>query len=362
MQKSAARDVNIESTTPLISPIELVNKIPMKPDVEATVLSGRDQIRAILNGEDDRLLMITGPCSIHDEKAALDYASRLAVLAKELSDRLLIVMRVYFEKPRTTVGWKGLIYDPDLNDTFDIESGLARARDLLRKVGEMGVYAGTEFLDPIVPQYIAGFVSWSTIGARTTESQTHRLMASGLSMPVGFKNGTDGNAQIAVDAMVSAHSSHSFLGLDHEGRTAIIKTTGNPDGHLVLRGGNGGPNFGMESIEAAKAQLRKSGVRSQLLVDCSHGNSNKDHTRQSTAFKDVVSQRLAGNTDIIGCMMESNINPGNQKLGDDPSTLEYGVSITDACIGWDETDDLLHWAYEAIGEKAGVSTADAARR
>ena len=360
MQKSAARDVNIESTRPLITPIELVNRIPMTPEVEATVLAGRQQIRAILNGDDDRLLMIAGPCSIHDESAALDYAGRLAGLAKELNDRLLIVMRVYFEKPRTTVGWKGLIYDPDLNDTFDIESGLIRARDLLRKVGEMGVYAGTEFLDPIVPQYIAGFVSWSTIGARTTESQTHRLMASGLSMPVGFKNGTDGNAQIAVDAMVSARSSHSFLGLDHEGRTAIINTTGNPDGHLVLRGGNSGPNFGMEAIESAKAQLRKSGVRSQLLVDCSHGNSNKDHTRQSTAFKDVVSQRLAGNTDIIGCMIESNINPGNQRLGDDPSTLEYGVSITDACIGWDETEGLLRWAYQAMDEKARVSTAEAA--
>ena len=348
MLPSATRDVRIESTTPLITPIDLVNKLPVTPQVERTVVSGREQVRSILSGDDKRLMMIVGPCSIHDEESALDYARRLVDLSKRLSDRLLILMRVYFEKPRTTIGWKGLIYDPHLDGTLDVETGLHRARALLLKIGEMGMYAGTEFLDPIVPQYLAGLVTWSTIGARTTESQTHRQMASGLSMPVGFKNGTDGNAQIAVDAMVSARSPQGFLGLDHHGLTALIRTTGNPDGHLVLRGGNNGPNFGVEAIAQAKKQLHAAGVRSQLLVDCSHGNSSKDHTRQAGALKDVVEQRVAGNTDIIGCMVESNLTPGNQVLGKDPSRLKYGVSITDACIGWEETQDLLTWAYAKL--------------
>jgi 3-deoxy-7-phosphoheptulonate synthase len=214
------------------------------------------------------------------------------------------------------------------------------------------MYAGTEFLDPVVPQYLAGLVTWSTIGARTTESQIHRQMASGLSMPVGFKNGTDGNAQIAVDAMVSARSPHGFLGLDHQGRTALIRTTGNPDGHIVLRGGNSGPNFGAVTIDQAQKQLKAAGVRSQLLVDCSHGNSSKDHTKQAKAFKDVVEQRVEGNTDIIGCMVESNLAPGKQDLGDDPSQLNYGVSITDACIGWKETEELLTWTHAKVGKAA----------
>ena len=354
MQPSATRDVHIESTAPLITPIELVNRLPITPQVENVVLSGRKQVQDILNGDDIRPMIIVGPCSIHDEEAALDYARRLLNLSNKLRDRLLLVMRVYFEKPRTTVGWKGLIYDPYLNDTFDIETGLHRARTLLMKIGEMGVYAGTEFLDPIVPQYLAGLVTWATIGARTTESQIHRQMASGLSMPVGLKNGTDGNAQVAVDAMGSVRSPHGFLGLDHEGRAAIIRTTGNPDGHLVLRGGNSGPNFGAVAIAAAKKQLKAAGVRSQILVDCSHGNSSKDHTKQAAAFKDVMEQRIAGNTDIIGCMLESNINPENQKLGDDPSQLKYGVSITDACIGWEETEELLSWAYDAVANVVKV--------
>ena len=261
-------------------------------------------------------------------------------------------MRGYFEKPRTTIGWKGYIYDPHLDGTLDIETGLHRARALLLKIGEIGMYAGTEFLDPVVPQYLAGLVTWSTIGARTTESQIHRQMASGLSMPVGFKNGTDGNAQIAVDAMVSARSPHGFLGLDHQGRTALIRTTGNPDGHIVLRGGNSGPNFGAVTIDQAQKQLKAAGVRSQLLVDCSHGNSSKDHTKQAKAFKDVVEQRVEGNTDIIGCMVESNLAPGKQDLGDAPSQLNYGVSITDACIGWKETEELLTWTHAKVGKAA----------
>lgn len=350
MLPSATRDVHIESTTPLITPVDLVNKFPITPQVERTVVSGREQVRSVLNGQDSRLMMIVGPCSIHNEEAALEYARRLVDLSKKLSDRLLIVMRVYFEKPRTTIGWKGYIYDPHLDGTFDIETGLHRARALLLKIGEMGMYAGTEFLDPVLPQYLAGLITWSTIGARTTESQTHRQMASGLSMPVAFKNGTNGDAQIAVDAMVSARSPQGFLGLDHQGRTALIRTTGNPDGHLVLRGGNGGPNFGSEAIAQAKKQLQAAGVRSQLLVDCSHGNSNKEHTKQAPAFRDVMEQRLAGNTDIIGCMVESNLEPGKQDLCDDLSQLKYGTSITDACIGWEETEELLTWTYGKLGD------------
>ena len=357
MQPSAAQDVHIESITSLITPIALVNEYPVSPEVEHTVVSGREQVRDILSGEDTRLMMVVGPCSIHNEESALEYAHRLSTLSQKLSDRMLIVMRVYFEKPRTTIGWKGLIYDPHLDGTLDVETGLRRARALLLKIGEMGMYAGTEFLDPIVPQYLAGLVTWSTIGARTTESQTHRQMASGLSMPVGFKNGTDGNAQIAVDAMVSARSPQGFLGLDHYGLTALVRTTGNPDGHLVLRGGNGGPNFGAEAIAQAKAQLAASGVRSQLLVDCSHGNSYKDHAKQAGALKDVVEQRVAGNTDIIGFMVESNLTQGNQKLGDDPSQLEYGVSITDACIGWEETEELLTWTYGKLADTVQRSAA-----
>ena len=352
MLPSATRDVHIESTEPLITPIDLVNKLPITPQIERTVISGRDQVRSILNGQDKRLMMIVGPCSIHNEEAALEYAQRLVDFSKKLSDRLLILMRVYFEKPRTTIGWKGYIYDPHLDGTLLIETGLHRARALLLKIGEIGMYAGTEFLDPVVPQYLAGLVTWSTIGARTTESQIHRQMASGLSMPVGFKNGTDGNAQIAVDAMVSARSPHGFLGLDHQGRTALIRTTGNPDGHIVLRGGNSGPNFGAVTIDQAQKQLKAAGVRSQLLVDCSHGNSSKDHTKQAKAFKDVVEQRVEGNTDIIGCMVESNLAPGKQDLGDDPSQLNYGVSITDACIGWKETEELLTWTHAKVGKAA----------
>ena len=350
MQPSPARDVNIASTEALISPVGLVEELPLTADVEAVVLEGRRQIQAVLRGEDSRFLVITGPCSVHDEEAGLEYAQRLKALQDEYSDRMLIVMRVYFEKPRTTVGWKGMIYDPYLNDTFDIGEGLRRARRLLLKIGEMGIYTATEFLDPIVPQYLAGLVSWAAIGARTTESQTHRQMASGLSMPVGFKNGTDGDAQIAVDAMLSAQSEHAFLGIDHFGQTCIVHTNGNPYGHLVLRGGKSGPNFGSESIAAAQELLSKADVPSRLLVDCSHGNSNKDHTRQNIALNSIIEQRIAGNDDIIGCMLESNLNAGSQSLSGTLAELEYGVSVTDACIGWEETEELLREAYDKLAD------------
>ena len=349
MLSPATRDLDAQEVTPLITPADLVEKLPVSSRVEETVRSGRDQVRDILNGRDPRLLMIVGPCSIHDEIAALDYAQRLAELSDKLSDRLMIVMRVYFEKPRTTVGWKGFIYDPHLDGSFDIETGLHRARTLLLKIGEMGLNAGTEFLDPVLPQYLSGLITWSTIGARTTESQTHRQMASGLDMPVAFKNGTDGNAQIAVDAMVCAGTPQGFLGLDRQGRTALVRTQGNPDGHLVLRGGHGGPNFGAEAIAHANDKLLAAGVRPRLLVDCSHGNSNKDHTNQALVLKDVLEQRVAGNTDIIGCMVESNLSPGKQAICGEPSQLEYGVSVTDACIGWEETTDLLKYAYDKVG-------------
>jgi 3-deoxy-7-phosphoheptulonate synthase len=289
-----------------------------------------------------------GPCSIHDQPAALDYAARLKPLAEQVSDRLLIVMRVYFEKPRTTVGWKGLIYDPNLNDTYQIEDGLHRARRLLMEIAEAGLYSATEFLDPIVPQYVSDLVTWAAIGARTTESQTHRQMASGLSMPVGFKNGTDGDPQTAVDALVAAGTPQAFLGIDHDGQASVVETRGNKNCHLVMRGGRSGTNYDARSIATAQEALRKSQLTPHIVVDCSHGNSNKDHTRQHIAFQDVIGQRIEGNEHILGVMLESNINAGAQKLGSNPGDLEYGVSITDSCIGWDETVNLLSWAYDNL--------------
>jgi 3-deoxy-7-phosphoheptulonate synthase len=282
----------------------------------------------------------------------MEYAERLVKLAKHLQDRMMVIMRVYFEKPRTTIGWKGLIYDPHLDGSFAIGEGLHQARAFLLRVGELGMPAATEFLDPIVPQYLADLVSWAAIGARTTESQTHRQMASGLSMPVGFKNTTDGNTQHAVDAIVAARSPHGFLGIDLQGQTCMVLTTGNPYAHLVLRGGSRGANYSASAVAAVQRQLTKAGLPNQLLVDCSHGNSDKDYTRQSIALRDVVRQRVAGDSQIMGCMLESHLMPGNQKLGSDPSQLRYGVSITDACIGWEETELLLNEAYETCGALA----------
>jgi 3-deoxy-7-phosphoheptulonate synthase len=349
-RKQAIRDVNVSVTEPLLPPSELLAELPIAGEAEEAVLEGRRSIRRVLDGEDGRFIVIAGPCSIHDYDAALEYAGKLASLAQPLSDRILTVMRVYFEKPRTTVGWKGLVYDPHLNDSFDIAYGLRQGRSLLREVARMGLHTATEFLDPIVPQYFADLVSWAAIGARTAESQTHRQMASGLSMPVGFKNGTDGDAQIAVDAMLSAQSEHAFLGIDHFGQTCIVHTNGNPYGHLVLRGGKSGPNFGSESIAAAQELLSKADVPSRLLVDCSHGNSNKDHTRQNIALNSIIEQRIAGNDDIIGCMLESNLNAGSQSLSGTLAELEYGVSVTDACIGWEETEELLREAYDKLAD------------
>ena len=348
-------DIHVQSTVPLPTPRELEAELPMSDEVRASVLSGRQAVEDILEGRDSRLLVITGPCSIHDEQAALEYAERLVPIAEELSDRVLVAMRVYFEKPRTTVGWKGMIYDPDLDGSFDIASGLRRARQLLITIAGMGLPTATEFLDPITPQYLADLISWTAIGARTTESQTHRQMASGLSMPVGFKNSTDGNIQIAVDAMLSSREPHAFLGIDGDGRTCTVLTSGNPYPHIVLRGGNAGPNYQASYVREVYERLDAGGLAPQVLVDCSHANSAKDHTRQSIAFRDVLAQRAGGDTGIIGLMLESHLFEGKQKLGDDPGELRYGVSITDACIGWDETVKLLREAAAVAREPAAAS-------
>ena len=341
-------DVNILKIEPLIAPEELQRKLPLTPKLAETVLEGRAEIQDILHGLDDRFLMIVGPCSIHDSDAALEYASRLKTLADQVKDRVLVVMRVYFEKPRTTLGWKGLVNDPHLDGSFDVSHGLHKARKLLMDLAERGVLSGTEFLDPIVPQYIADLVSWAAIGARTTESQMHREMASGLSMPVGFKNGTDGNSQIAVDAMKTSRAPHAFLGIDTQGQNCVIHTSGNAYGHLILRGGTSGTNYEAKTVSEVQEQLSKADLPPRILVDCSHANSEKDYRRQAIAFRDVVEQRAAGNENIVGLMVESNLFPGNQPLSDDPSKLEYGVSITDACVGWEETDSLLTWAHSQI--------------
>jgi 3-deoxy-7-phosphoheptulonate synthase len=294
-----------------------------------------------LTGKDQRLLVIVGPCSIHEISSAREYATRLASLRKELSEQFCIIMRVYFEKPRTTIGWKGFINDPHLNDTYDIEHGLYHARKLLLELNAMGLPAATEFLDPISPQYVADLISWAAIGARTIESQTHRQMASGLSMPVGFKNSTDGRLQVAIDAIRSAMHPHSFLGIDQEGHSSVITTKGNPFGHLVLRGGSHRPNYDSESIALAEKKLEKGGLHQSLLVDCSHANSGKKHEQQLTVWEDILRQKAEGNRSIAGVMIESNLFEGNQPFPEDPGKLRYGVSITDECISWSQTEQIL---------------------
>lgn len=341
------QDVHIRETIPLTAPRALKEKLPTTEEVAQTVVSARETLIKILSGEEERLLVMVGPCSIHNVESAFEYASKLKALADEVADRIFVVMRVYFEKPRTTVGWKGLINDPHLNDTFDIGTGVELARKLLLDINGLGLPAATELLEPVTPQYIADLISLTAIGARTTESPTHRQMASGLSMPVGYKNGTDGELQIAMDAMVAAQSPHSFLGIDPDGNTCIVNTTGNPYGHLILRGGRSGPNYDAATVREASERLEAAGLSPRLMVDCSHANSNKDYRKQSIVWNDVVAQRAEGNRNIMGLMLESNLKPGNQKL-EDPSNLEYGLSITDACIDWAETETLLRSAYESL--------------
>ena len=345
----ATSNLRIRSLEPLIPPARLMALLPLDDAATATIVDGRRAVEKVLGGEDPRLLAVVGPCSIHDLDAAREYAGRLKALADRMADRLLVVMRVYFEKPRTTVGWKGLINDPHIDDSFDVATGLRLARGLLIEVARRGLFSATEFLEPITPQYIADTIVLGAIGARTTESPTHRQMASGLSMPVGFKNSTDGSLQAAVDAMQSARAPHSFLGIDNEGGTAVVSTTGNPWGVLMLRGGRSGSNYSAEVMHDARTRLEAAGLPARIIVDCSHANSGKDPRRQSVVWRDVLEQRLAGDRSIVGMMLESNIHPGSQPATSDRSTLQYGVSITDACIGWDETEELLREAHTRLG-------------
>jgi len=343
------QDLNVAGTTSLVSPDDLADQLSMTSVANQTVVESRRAVEAILKGQDSRFLVLVGPCSIHDVDAALDYAKRLAALRHELEDRLFIVMRVYFEKPRTTIGWKGLINDPHLNGTFDLAEGLRLARKLLLDINGLGLGAGTEMLEPITPQYIADLVSWASIGARTIESQTHRQMASGLSMPVGYKNTTDGNLQIALDAFKSAQNPHHFLGIDHSGRSCIIATKGNMVGHVILRGGFDRPNYDPATVADAATRLEEAELPPYLVVDCSHANSGKQHEQQEVVWNNVIQQRASGNTHLVGAMLESNIHEGSQKLSSDRSELQYGVSVTDACIGWEKTEQLLREAHEKLG-------------
>ena len=342
------QDVHVRETVPLVAPRYLKQEETISDVAVKTVIEARESIKRILSGEEPRLIVVVGPCSIHDHVAALDYARRLKTLADRVQDKLLVVMRVYFEKPRTTVGWKGLINDPHLNDTFDIATGLRIGRRILLEVASMGLPAATELLEPITPQYIADLISLTAIGARTTESPTHRQMASGLSMPVGFKNGTNGSLQVAIDAMLAARSQHSFLGIDNDGQTCIVNTNGNPWGFLILRGGQSGPNYNPESLAESLKRLNSAKLPPRLMVDCSHANSNKDYLLQHVCWDDCMSQRIAGNKNIVGLMLESNLMPGNQPLTSDLTKLKYGVSITDGCIGWDETERLILSAHERL--------------
>lgn len=344
-------DIRVRGYLPLMTPRELKERLPLTPAAERTVVEGREAIQRILSREDRRLLVIAGPCSIHDEQAALEYAGRLAEMGRRVADTMLVVMRVYFEKPRTTVGWKGLISDPGLDGACDMRTGLTKARGLLMRIAEMGLPTATEMLETITPQYLADLVCWAAIGARTTESQTHREMASGLSMPVGFKNGTDGNIGTAINAMVAARVPQTFLGIDQDGRTCIVQTGGNPWGHVVLRGGKR-PNYDPISIEEARLTLIEHRLPEAVMVDCSHANSHKMHQGQATVWRSVVDQVVGGSEALVGMMLESNLFEGSQKFGGDPAKLRYGVSITDECISWETTAQLLAAAHEKLGAMA----------
>ena len=330
------------------APYELINNLPIDDDISKLVYGTRQEISQILHDKDDRLLVVVGPCSIHDVESAMEYANKLVEQNIKFKEDLLIVMRVYFEKPRTTVGWKGLINDPDLNDTFNIPKGIEIAREFLSEVTKIGLPTATEFLDPFTPQYIGDLVSWGAIGARTTESQTHRQMASGLSMPIGFKNATGGSVQLAIDGMIACSGEHAFLGIDNEGKTSVVITKGNKANHIILRGGTSGTNYDSKSIKDAQDMLKKNNLEPNIVVDCSHGNSNKDHNRQPIVFNEVIKQKIDGNEKIIGIMLESNLSPGNQSLGDNIKDLEYGVSITDKCVGWEKTEETIMESYDIL--------------
>ena len=343
-------DVRIGAVRPLISPALLQDELPVPPTVQALVEKSRVEIANILHGRDDRLVAVVGPCSIHDHDQAIEYAHGLKAAADALQEDLLIVMRVYFEKPRTTVGWKGYINDPKLDGSFRINEGLRRARELLLEISSLGLPTATEFLDLLSPQYIADLIAWGAIGARTTESQSHRQLASGLSCPIGFKNGTDGGVQIAADAIVAARASHAFMGMTKMGMAAIFETRGNDDAHVILRGGKKGPNFDSEGVEAACAALREKGLREQVMVDCSHANSGKSHLRQIEVGQDLARQLSQGEERIIGVMIESHLEEGRQDLK--PGVpLRHGVSITDACLSWTQTAPVLQTLAAAVRER-----------
>ncbi len=341
-------DLRVVSNKRLLAPSELKSELPMSVKASQTVCESRREIQKILRGEDGRLLVVLGPCSIHDVVSAREYAGRLMALRKDVEDQVLLVMRVYFEKPRTTIGWKGLINDPHLDGSYDVDEGIRIARKLLVELNELGLPAATEFLDPIVPQFIADLVSWAAIGARTTESQTHREMSSGLSMPVGFKNGTDGSLQIAIDAMLSSRHPHHFLGIDQSGAVSVVRTTGNPDGHVVLRGGKSRTNFDSASIADAAAHLRKAGLAESVMVDCSHANSSKQHARQEVVWDDIIAQKVEGCAPLMGVMLESHLHEGNQPMPKCLGDLKYGVSLTDACLGWETTERMLRLGAERL--------------
>lgn len=338
-------NINIESQAPLPTPSDIHAELPISEKMEDFIESSRRQLVDILNHKDDRFLVITGPCSINDIPSALEYAERFQKLQRKVSDKIFLIMRTYFEKPRTTVGWKGLIYDPGMDKSFQIESGLRLARRLLLQLTEMQIPTATEFLDPIIPQYLCDLITWAAIGARTTESQTHRQMASGMSMPIGFKNATDGSITIAIDAIKTAAARHSFLGVINDGRTGIFNTKGNPNCHIVLRGSSIDPNYGSEYIAFSRELLRKAGLNQAIIVDCSHGNSHKIPKNQIKAAKDVIEQRCGGDNAVIGIMLESYLKEGRQDIGD---YMVPGLSVTDACLGWDDTEDLILSAYHSL--------------
>jgi len=343
-------NVHIRSTKPLMTPEEIKNVLPETLAIKRCISQSRTFVRNILSGKDPRLLVIVGPCSIHDPEAAVEYAKKLRALAKRVSSSIYIVMRVYFEKPRTTFGWKGLINDPHLDDSFDIENGLIKSRKLLIKLAEMGIPCATESLDPISPQYIQDLITWTAIGARTTESQTHREMASGLSSPVGFKNSTDGSLVTAINAIKSSSKPHRFLGINDQGEVSIVNTTGKHDTHIVLRGCNGKPNYDAYHIEKCEKELKNNNIKPVIMIDCSHENSGKDHTRQPYVIEDITRQILSGNHSIKALMIESNLYEGNQQLITSTEKLKYGISITDKCISWGVTEQCittLHKKYES---------------
>jgi len=347
-------NLNIKGITEVIAPSELRQVFPLSEQSAAFVTRARNEIQDILHNRDQRLMIVVGPCSIHDPEAALDYARRLSKLSHELDDQLHIVMRVYFEKPRTTVGWKGLINDPDLDGSHLISKGLGIARQLFCAITELELPIATEMLDTITPEYFADLISWGAIGARTTESQPHREMSSGLSFPVGFKNSTDGNLQIAMDAMSAARHGHSFLGINRQGKISIVETCGNPDAHIVLRGGSNGPNYQPEAIAFTEEKLADQNLNNAIMVDCSHANSCKDHNRQEEVIVNVLDQIANGNNTIRALMIESNIEEGNQPIGPQEE-LKYGVSITDKCIGWETTDRLLRMIHSSLKKNNGRS-------